>query len=354
MASKQGMIHTIIFSTVMFVLAYLIYVLPFFLMHALFTKNDVFNPAAIFPTSVVFVLLRLYVTKGLTNKVLKGFIYYGMGVGLLALMSLLVMMSVGSALSLDGNVAGWLAIGTLAALTAYCIFNAKRIAVKKLTLTSDKLTEIRHLAFISDVHVGSNPPGHLKRICDQLRKLKFNSLLIAGDLFDSSDFHFEDIAALGTIDTDIYFVTGNHEGYVKGFETQLARFHELNIRVLENEASDLDGINLIGISDQQSILARSEAVERLYRSDSYNIVLVHQPSIWDKTRNKVDLMLCGHTHNGQIFPFSLIVRLHFRYVYGLFNNGASSLYVSSGAGCWGPRMRLGSRNEIVLVELRPV
>ena len=125
------------------------------------------------------------------------------------------------------------------------------------------------------------------------------------------------------------------EGYVKGFEAQLARFPELNIRVLENEAVDLDGINLIGVSDEQPVASRIEAVDRLYRQDMFNIALVHQPSIWDKTRNRVELMLCGHTHNGQIFPFNLLVRLQFRYVYGLFCDGASRLYVSSGVGCWG-------------------
>ena len=88
--------------------------------------------------------------------------------------------------------------------------------------------------------------------------------------------------------------------------------------------------------------------------DATNIVLVHQPSIWLKTDSDIDLMLCGHTHNGQIWPFNLLVRLQFRHVYGLFVEGVSNLYVSSGVGCWGPRMRLGSRNEIVLIELRPV
>ena len=83
-------------------------------------------------------------------------------------------------------------------------------------------------------------------------------------------------------------------------------------------------------------------------------MLVHQPSIWLKTDSDVDLMLCGHTHNGQIWPFNLLVKLQFRHVYGLFVEGVSNLYVSSGVGCWGPRMRLGSRNEIVLIELRPV
>ena len=61
-------------------------------------------------------------------------------------------------------------------------------------------------------------------------------------------------------------------------------------------------------------------------------------------------MLSGHTHNGQIFPFNFIVKIKFQYIYGLFKKINTDLYVSSGSGCWGPRMRLGSDNEIVVLE----
>ncbi len=348
------MFHTVIFFTIFFVAAYLLYVLPFFLLNALFTNSDIFNFVALLPTLLAFAVLRLYLKTSNTNKVLKVVIYYGMGIGFLALVVLPLMLFFKITLGYDGTVAGWLAIGILVGLVILCILNANTVAVRKITLTSQRFLGVRRIAFISDIHVGSNPPTHLLRICQLLAQLEFDSLLIGGDLFDSSDFCFEDIAALGTIDADIYFVTGNHEAYVNGFEKQLARFRDLNIRVLENEAADLDGINLIGVSDQQPLAARVQTVDRLYRPDTFNIALVHQPSIWDRTRNKVDLMLCGHTHNGQIFPFNLLVRLQFRYVYGLFSKGSSRLYVSSGAGCWGPRMRLGSRNEILLVELLPV
>ena len=63
-------------------------------------------------------------------------------------------------------------------------------------------------------------------------------------------------------------------------------------------------------------------------------------------------MLSGHTHNGQIFPFNFIVKLKFKYIYGLYKNNFSKLYVSSGSGCWGPRLRLGSSNEIVNIRLK--
>ena len=64
-------------------------------------------------------------------------------------------------------------------------------------------------------------------------------------------------------------------------------------------------------------------------------------------------MLSGHTHNGQIFPFNLLVKLQFKYIYGLYKDGTSNFYVSSGIGCWGPKMRIGSNNEIVQILIHP-
>ena len=347
------MIRTVILLSIIFVLAYMLYVLPVFMLKALFTGSAVVSPAALLPTVLAFGLVRLYLATGITSRLLKGVVYYGMGIGFLAVMILPAMLLAKAAAGLDGMLAGWIAVASLGAVTAVCLFNANSLSVRRLALTSDRIARPVTLAFISDVHIGSNPPAHLGRICDRLGKLEFDSLLIGGDLFDSSDFRFEDIAPLGRLTTAIYFVTGNHEGYVKGYKAHLARFAELGIRVLDNDAADVQGINLIGVGDEQPPVARARAVDRLHRDGRFNIALVHQPSIWDRTENRVELMLCGHTHNGQIFPFNFLVRLQFRHVYGLFADGASKLYVSSGCGCWGPRMRLGSRNEIVLVDLRP-
>ena len=85
----------------------------------------------------------------------------------------------------------------------------------------------------------------------------------------------------------------------------------------------------------------------------FNIILVHKSLIWDQIYSTCDLMLSGHTHNGQIFPFNFLVRLRFKYKYGFFKKDKSNLYVTSGAGCWGPKMRLGTFNEIVIINLIP-
>ena len=85
----------------------------------------------------------------------------------------------------------------------------------------------------------------------------------------------------------------------------------------------------------------------MFQKNLFNLILVHKPTLWDHVYEKTDLMLSGHTHNGQIFPFNFFVRLRFKNIYGLYEKLTSKLYVSSGSGCWGPKMRLGTKNEIV-------
>ena len=347
------MVRMIVFSVIAFGVAYLLYVFPVLALLSLFNGSDIFSLWSLLPAALVFMLIRLYLATSITNRALRAFVFYGMGVGFLSTLILSGLLFVRELGVLDGQALGAIAVSSIAIVTAFSVYNANSLVVRDLAFSSDRIDMPCRFAFISDVHIGSNPPGHLKTICDRLQQCEIDALFIGGDLFDSSDFRLEHIHAIGGLDADIYFVTGNHEGYVGGFETLLERFAELNIRVLDNAAADCHGVNLIGVSDMQSPAAKTRAVDSLYRDGRFNIALVHQPSIWRKTDSEIDLMLCGHTHNGQIWPFNLLVRLQFRHVYGLFVEGMSNLYVSSGVGCWGPRMRLGSRNEIVLIELRP-
>ncbi len=342
-----------VLSAITFAVAYLLYVFPVLALISLFQGGPIFGPLALPATALVFVLLRLYLATSTTNRLLKAFVYYGMGIGFLAGMTLSVLLLVRALGTFDGPVLGMVALVTIAGLTLFAIRNANGLVIRNISLSSERIDRPLRLAFISDVHIGSNPPSHLQKICEQLQGEEFDALLIGGDLFDSSDFTLEDISALRLIQQDIYFVTGNHEGYVRGYESQLARFSELGIHVLDNSVVDLNGINLIGVCDEQPVAERARVVDALHQPGKFNLAMVHQPSIWQQTNSKVDLMLCGHTHRGQIFPFNFLVRLQFRYVYGLFTDAASTLYVSSGSGCWGPRMRLGSRNEIVMIDLTP-
>ena len=94
-----------------------------------------------------------------------------------------------------------------------------------------------------------------------------------------------------------------------------------------------------------------EIIKDKYSKEKLNLILIHKPSIWDQVYNECDLMLSGHTHNGQIFPFNFFVRMQFKFKYGLYTFNNSKLYVSSGSGTWGPKMRLGTVNEIIFFNL---
>jgi predicted MPP superfamily phosphohydrolase len=176
-------------------------------------------------------------------------------------------------------------------------------------------------------------------------------LLIGGDLIDSSSFQIDDLLSLKKIKCPIYFVTGNHEYYIQNFQNHLDNFHKCNIRILNNEAVIHDEINLIGINDNLTIEQKKNIYINLLNDHKFNLLAVHQPSLWKLVKNNVDLMLSGHTHNGQIFPFNLLVKIQFPQIYGLYKERDSSLYVSSGISTWGPKIRIGSHNELINIKL---
>ena len=103
----------------------------------------------------------------------------------------------------------------------------------------------------------------------------------------------------------------------------------------------------MGISDNQTLQSQEVIMKKLINKNLFNLILVHRPKLWNYITKNIDLMLSGHTHKGQIFPFSILVKLQYKNIYGLYEKLNSKLYVSSGCGCWGPKMRLGTNNEIV-------
>ena len=120
-----------------------------------------------------------------------------------------------------------------------------------------------------------------------------------------------------------------------------------NINYLDDKNYIYKNINIIGVGDNHTLEKQIINTNKLINDKYFNVLLVHKPSVWEHVNTKIDLMLSGHTHCGQIFPFNIFVKIKFKYIYGLYKNIYSKLYVSSGSGCWGPSMRLGTKNEIV-------
>ena len=244
----------------------------------------------------------------------------------------------------------WVVLGLIVSLTIYSLINAMRLEVKTIEVTAPVEKRIVHW---SDVHLGSVSSRHLKHLVEKTNALNSDLVLITGDLVDpQGNLTSDSLTPLNSLTAPAYFVTGNHERYV-GLGKVMSLLEKTPVIVLRNEVVLFDSLQLVGIddSDNRDQVRRNLAALEL-NPDFFTILLYHQPEGFkDAEAAGVDLMLSGHTHNGQIWPFHRMVRLRFKYVKGLHTIGDMNLYVSTGSGTWGPPMRLGSRNQITMIKL---
>ncbi|WP_199430036.1 metallophosphoesterase [Qaidamihabitans albus] len=219
------------------------------------------------------------------------------------------------------------------------------------------------IALISDIHLGpilGRP--FTQRIVDMINDERPDAVAIAGDLVDGS---VEDLADAVAPLADLrsthgtFFVTGNHEYYV-GYAQWVEHVRSLGIRALRNERVEIThngGVfDLAGINDATGYQWQDpgdvgKAVAG--RDPGRAVVLIaHQPvDVRDAVRHDVDLMLAGHTHGGQLSPFELAVSLQQGAVAGFYDVEGTKMYVTRGAGFWGPPVRVGAPPDITLVEL---
>lgn len=225
---------------------------------------------------------------------------------------------------------------------------------------------------VSDLHLGPTAgQPQMRRVVDMVNGLRPDVVAITGDLVDGSVPELRPaVAELSRLRSrwGTFFVTGNHE-YYSGVEPWLAELRRLGVTVLRNERVPVGdrapggaSIDLAGIDDWRSRglapghgpdLARALAGRDPARS---LVLLAHQPhGVAEATRAGVELQLSGHTHGGQIFPFSLLVGVAYTYARGLYRHqeaGAwAHIYVNRGTGYWGPPMRVLSPPEITRIVL---
>jgi predicted MPP superfamily phosphohydrolase len=245
------------------------------------------------------------------------------------------------------------------------------IDVKRVDVSLARLPHAHEglsLVQITDVHVGPTiGAGFIRDIVARVNALSPDIVAITGDLVDGSveDLR-ESVAPLANLRArhGVYFVTGNHE-YYSGAAQWLAHLPGLGICVLHNERVSIgegaDAFDLAGIEDHTAagfggLPSTAEALARALANrdpERELVLLAHQPRQFaEATRYGVGLQLSGHTHGGQMWPFTFFVRLVQPFVAGLHRRGASQIYVSRGTGYWGPPMRLGAPAEITHVVLR--
>ena len=234
------------------------------------------------------------------------------------------------------------------------LFSAVVPRVKTIQLRTEKIEDDFDFVQISDVHIGSRSSVFLERLVEKINSLNPKFLCITGDFIDASGVDRSELVSLQKLDCPIFFSIGNHERY-EDLDKILERLASLGVTILRSEvAYPSNEIQLIGIDDQEDVKQVDTELKKInFSQNVFTILMYHRPKGFeDAEKAGIDLMLSGHTHKGQVFPFNLVVKKVFRYVSGLHRLGGSLLYVSQGTGTWGPVMRVGSFSEITLFEVK--
>ncbi len=218
------------------------------------------------------------------------------------------------------------------------------------------------LVQLSDLHLGTLlNHSWLEARLRQVEALRPDVIVITGDLVDGNARHVEELVPLLQrlrAPLGVLAVTGNHEFYA-GLDRSVEVLRSAGYRVLRDEHVEVaPGLVVAGVDDltarRQFGLPHRVLERALHRRPAGACVLLSHTPWLVKEANQlgVQLMLSGHTHAGQIWPFGYLVRLSYPYLAGLFPVGGMTLYVSRGTGTWGPRLRLWERGEITLLTLR--
>lgn len=244
----------------------------------------------------------------------------------------------------------------------YGYFAGQHIHTDTINITSNKIKQKITIMQISDVHLDSVLAGkHLQRILNIVRAEKPDVLISTGDLIDpGAEKYLQNFQQqLQTIKPlyGKYAVTGNHEYYF-GIDRAVAFTEGAGFKMLqENTANIADEIVLVGVDDPAGGTALNNVETTLLAQiprDKFIILLKHQPVIQPNSLPLFDLQLSGHTHRGQIFPFVYVVRLLYPFTEGrLYDFNGHRLYVSQGAGMWGPPIRLFAPPQVTVINLLP-
>lgn len=241
------------------------------------------------------------------------------------------------------------------------VINANVIRITRTTVRLANLPAAwrgRRAALISDLHLGHVRNGNfLRRMITKILHEEPHAVFIAGDLYDGTAIDARQAAEpLSKLKAPhgVYFVAGNHEQFHDDSK-YLNAVNAAGVRVLHNEKVEIEGLQIAGVpyhlAWQPNIFA--SVLRALHLDpDRASILVTHAPDHPEIAEAAgISLQLSGHTHLGQFIPWSWIAkRIYRQFVYGLSQIGKMQVFTSSGAGTWGPPLRLGSNPEIVLLQ----
>jgi uncharacterized protein len=264
-------------------------------------------------------------------------------------------------ISLNQQLLAEILFGSAILVSLYGMINARIIRVTRIRVQLPNLHKRwqgKTAVWVSDTHLGQvRNYGFAKRIATMVQELCPDIVFIGGDLYDGVAADLKKLAepfsSIGS-PHGTYFITGNHEEF-SDKSKYLKAVTDAGMSVLNNEMVNLDGLQIIGVNyrdsrDEQRFktILQSVGINR----EQPSILLKHSPDNLEIAQSEgISLQISGHTHRGQILPFRFIAFLIYGgYHYGLKRLGNLAVYTSSGAGTWGPPMRVGADAEIVLIQ----
>ncbi|MGX4642598.1 metallophosphoesterase [Massilia sp. SYSU DXS3249] len=256
-----------------------------------------------------------------------------------------------------------------AALSAFAVYQAMRApAVSEYAIVMQDLPaglDGTVIVMVTDLHLGAQRrSGWMEQRVAQINALAPHAVVMVGDQVEDNplgEARLAEVLRGFKAPLGVWAATGNHE-YYGDADTTIAEFEAGGVRWLRDASVELaPGLVLAGIDDVgRGMRSGADYTGGLastlpQKTNSATILLSHipaEPIVTGAAERGVDLMLSGHTHGGQIWPFSYLVQRRFPRMVGEHKVDGMSLVISRGAGSWGPRMRLWQPGEIVKLTLR--
>lgn len=286
---------------------------------------------------------------------------------LLPLADLVILIFKLSSIPLTSNIfriVGLSVIVLMAAILSVGLFNAYSPVVRKYEISVTKKNSKRsslRIAMASDMHFGRlSGVAHARRLVDNINALKPDIILLPGDIIDDEPEPFIK-KNMGSILENLnaplgkFGVLGNHEYYGGQIPAFVEEMRKIDIKILMDEKLLIDdSFHLAGRKDKTD-KGRKSFKELLTDIDrEYPIIAMdHQPfELKQAQENDVDVLLSGHTHRGQMAPNHLITKKMYELDWGYLKKEQMHAFVSSGYGFWGPPFRIGSRSEILQIDIK--
>lgn len=258
--------------------------------------------------------------------------------------------------------AGYAVLVLMVVLIGYGTYNAYSPTVRHYDISVDKKAgsaETLNMVMASDMHFGLlSGKAHAERMVKEINALKPDIVLFPGDIIDDDldaylDQGIDQILTGIQAPYGVYASLGNHDRFEGEIEELIGALENSGMTVLYDETLTVEELTLVGRRDKQD-RSRAELSSIMQNADlSRPVILMdHQPNALEEARQEgVDLVVSGHTHRGQVFPAHLITQALFENDWGYLQKGQLHSIVSSGYGFWGPPIRLGSRSEIVQINV---